>query len=217
MMKEIILLDHLRSHSGTEKNYSIFNCLSICKLFYNYGSVMFSFRQLINIFLFNKYGFNNVIYLPLSKNTVEDPYSFYILTSTDKGKRWWTMDCRLENLTTDMISQIKPYMIGVFKKIYRDVFGDNEFRHTYHETCQITEYDCEQLLLNIILLSKPKTFSKLLRDIVKDKGTISSTDIDKFNLIGDDNHQRKRFNEKDDIDLADEIKQLFDGISSKMQ
>ena len=205
----------LRSHCGTEKNYIIFDCLSTCKLFYNYGSVIFSVRQLITIFLFNRYGFNNVVYLPLSKNSIEDPYSFYYLTSKDKGKRWWTMDCRLEHISIDMISYLKPYMICTFKKIYKDVFGDNEFRPTYNKMCPITEYDCEQLLQNIILLSTPKRFSKLIRNLVKEKGYISPTDNDKFSMVSDDNHQRKRFQEKDDIDLADEIKQLFDGISSE--
>jgi hypothetical protein len=106
-------------------------------------------------------------------------------------------------------------MISIFRKIYRDVFGDNEFRQSYSTVSQITEYDCEQLVQSIILLSQPKEFSWVLRSLVKSDGMIKPTENDKFNLTGDDALQRRRFQEKEDVDLAEAIKLLFDGISSE--
>ena len=205
----------LDRHAFPEKCYTPFNHVDVAKGFYNYGLTLFPMKQNLGRYLFNRYGFNNVVYLPLHKNTDDDPYSFYILDGLNKEKRYWKQDCRLENLSTALTNGLKPYMISVFRKIYRDVFGDNDFRQNYSTVSQITEYDCEQLLQSIILLSQPKEFSLVLRNLVKRNGMIKPTENDKFNLTGDDALQRRRFQEKEDVDLADAIKLLFDGISSE--
>ena len=106
-------------------------------------------------------------------------------------------------------------MISMFRKLYRDVFGDNDFRKDYNSKCQLTECDCEQLLQNIITVGQPKDFYNIVRTIVKNKATYTPTENDKFNLYGDDSLQRKRFHDKEDIDLVDIIKQLFDDITSE--
>jgi hypothetical protein len=186
-----------------------FNC------FYNYGLVLFSIEKTLKRYLFNRYDFWNIIYLPLPKNTKEDPYSFYILDKVVKEKRYWKMDCRLEELSSSIISNVLPYMISMFKKLYRDVFGDNDFRSDFSQKCQLTECDCEQLIQNIIVLGQPKEFHNFVRTLVKDKATYMPTENDKFNLYGDDSLQRKRFHDKEDVDLVDIIKQLFDDISSE--
>ena len=45
--------------------------------------------------------------------------------------------------------------------------------------------------------------------------SVPRNENDKFNLYGDDSLQRKRFHDKEDVDLVDIIKQLFDDISSE--
>lgn len=185
-----------------------FNCL------HNYGLVLFPMKKNIERYLFNRYDFWNVIYLQLPKNNKDDPYSFYVLERVTKEKRYWKMDCRLEELSSSLIVNILPIMIGMFRKLYRDVFGDNDFRNDFSQKCQITEYDCEQLLQNIILVSQPKEFYNVIRDMVVKKAVYIPTENDKFNLYGDDSLQRKRFHDKEDIDFVDVIKQLFDDISS---
>jgi hypothetical protein len=125
------------------------------------------------------------------------------------------MDCRLEDLSFSIIANVLPYMINMFKKLYRDVFGDNDFRKDFTQKCQMTECDCEQLLQNIIILGQPKEFYNFVRTIVKNKATYMPTENDKFNLYGDDSLQRKRFHDKEEIDLVDIIKQLFDDITSE--
>jgi len=203
-------------YSKTEKEYIPYTTQNnVYNLFYNYGTVLFPIKQTLERYLFNRYGFNNIIYLPLPKNIENDPYSFYTLESVKDKKRCWKMDCRLEELTTNIIANILPYMIGMFRKIYKDVFNDNEFRVDFLKRSQITECECEQLLQNIQLLSHPQEFSKILRKIVKNNSTFTPTEHDKFNICSDDSLQRKRFAEKEDVDMVDTIKQLFDGISSE--
>jgi hypothetical protein len=95
------------------------------------------------------------------------------------------------------------------------VFDDNEYRVNYSTHCQLTECDCEQLLQNIFVLAKPREFCNLIRRLVKEKAVHQVTENDKFNLFGDDALIRKRFLEKEETDIVDTIKQLFDGISSE--
>ena len=187
---------------------------TICGYFYNYGLALFSFEKLVEIFLFNPGSFHNIIYLPLSKSLDEDPYSFYVLDKVNKEKKYWNMDCRLDDVSNGLITNILPYMISMFRGIYKHIFGDNNFRSDYSNMCQITEYECEQLLQNIILLSDTKKFTKFLQNNVRKFATYIPTDVDKFNLKGDDPLQRKQFHEKDS-DSIDVFKQLFDNISTE--
>ena len=212
IMKIGVVLD---VYSKTEKEYTPYDAKNIYNLFYNYGTVLFPIKQNIERYFFIRYGFNNIIYLPLPKNTEHDPYSFYTLESVKDKKRCWKMDCRLEDLSSNIIANILPYIISMFRKIYKDVFNDNEFRKDFLKRSQITECECEQLLQNIQLLSHQQEFSKYLRKWVKTISTFTPSENDKFNICSDDSLQRKRFADKEDIDMLDVIKQLFDGISSE--
>ena len=206
----------LEIYTPSIKQYVPFDNNVIFSSLINYGSVLFPIQKNIERVLFNKYGYNNLIYLPLAKNTEDDPYSFYILNKINKGNKYWKMDCRLEDFTQNIIEQVLPFLITTFRKIYKDIFNDNDFRQNYSNNSQITECDCEQLLLNILLLGQPKEFCNRMRSVVKKKATYKPEGVnDKFNLQGDDSLQRKRFQEKDDIDLVDIIKQLFDTITSE--
>ena len=186
----------------------------LCGYFYNYGLALFPIEKLLDIFMLNLNGYHNVIYLPLNKSLDDDPYSFYILDKVNKDKKYWNMDCRLDDVSTGMVNNILPYMINMFRSIYKHIFGDNNFRIDYSSKCQITECDCEQLLQNIILLSNSKQFCKFLQQKVRKFATYKPRDTDKFNLKGDDPLQRKQFHEKDN-DSVDVLKQLFDNISTE--
>ena len=91
-----------------------------------------------------------------------------------------------------------------------------EFRKDYRETNSLTEYDCEQLLQSIHLLSKPIEFNILLRNIIKNKCTYYPTINDRYNIYGDDAVQKKKFlNAKEDEEIMIEtVKMLFDHITS---
>jgi hypothetical protein len=190
--------------------------------FFTYGTALFTLKDIIEMFIPNCYGYNSIIYVKL-KNSVDedtDPFSFYTLedvnTVKKTEKRYWKMDCRLEDFSNNFIDNIKPYLIELFRKLYFSAFNDNEFRKDYMTSSCLTEYDCEQLLQSIHILSKPKEFNNLLRNSIKKFCTYSPTLNDKFNLHGDDNVQKKRFSKlKDDAEmLVESVKMLFDNITS---
>ena len=190
------------------------------KTFFNYGTALFTLKDMIEMFFPNFYGFHNIIYVKLKSSTDEDPFSFYILedvnTTRKVEKRYWKMDCRLEEFSNNFIDNIKPYLIENFRKLYYNCFNDNEFRKDYMTSNTLTEYDCEQLLQNIHLLSKPKEFNILLRNIIKLHCTYEPTINDRFNLHGDDIVQKKKFlnlKEEEEI-MIETVKILFDNITS---
>jgi len=186
----------------------------IYKCLFNYSIVLFPVFQLLEMCLFNN-KVSNVIYLPLPKSSIDNPYSFYTLEKIQNDKRYWKMDCRLEDLSQSILSNLLEYMVSAFRKIYNDVFGDNEYREKYNYTNQITECDLEQLTENIIALSKPKQFSINLQKLIIKNTKYNPTDNDKFNLYGDDCLQRKRFSELEDLDGPDIYKRLFDNITTE--
>ena len=185
------------------------------KYFQNYSSAVFSLKDNIERCLFNCYGFFNIIYLPINKSSDNDPYSFYILDKVEKNKRFWNMDCRLEELSNKIITNIRPYYMELFRKLYFDVFHDNEYRKNYSSTNTITENDCEQLIQNIFILSNPKKFCNYFRNIVKNKATFQASVKDKFNIHGDDPLQKKRFENTKEFDVVEIVKLLFDNITSE--
>jgi hypothetical protein len=197
-----------------DKGYVPFDIDRLADTFCNYGLVLYPLKTTLKSLLFNFYGFNSIIYLPVPKSKDSDPYSFYTLEKVNKEKRYWKMDCRLEYFSSILSMYLLPYAIGMFRRLYKDVFNDNDFRPNYNTKCQLTECDCEQLLHNIFLLAQGRAFCNTLRHIVKEYSTYTPTDNDKFNLYGDDSLQRKRFQEKEEPELLEVVKQLFDGISS---
>jgi hypothetical protein len=208
------LLGVLQKKTDCNTNYIPYIESTLCNKFYNYGIVVFPIGKLLDNFLFNKYNLHNIIYLPYAKSSDNDPYSYYVLDNIKDNKRYWRMDCRLEELVTNLTSNLLPYMIGMFRILYKLVFNDNEFRSDYMYRCQLTDGDCEQLLINIFTISKTHEFRNLIRQKIRDKSTHQTTPNDKFNLYSDDPLQRKRLQDKES-DAVDVIKQLFDGISTE--
>jgi len=180
----------------------------------NYGLSLFELRECVERCLVNRYGFQNVIYIP--RLTSKDRYSFYTLASVGEI-RCWKMDCRLEDFSADFADIALTYCISLFRKIYKDVFNDNIYRSDYLCKSQITEFDCEQLIINIILTSQPMALCRMFQEIITIKCTITPTESDKFDLYGDDKFMQKRFiSQKDnDEDICQIIKRIFDGISDE--
>lgn len=193
-----------------------FNFTDSIKSFFNYGTVLSSVKMCIEMYLINRYGFNNIVYIPLKQSSEEDPYSFYILENVIKDKRYWKMDCRLVDLSDSIISNIKPYLINIFKKIYQDIFSDNDYRENYYTKTEITGNDFEQLLCNIFTLSDTFKFYNIMRNIIKKNATYIPTENDKINIFGDDLIIKKRFSTiKESIDKTDIVKSIFDNITNE--
>jgi len=199
-----------------KKQFVIYNKFDLFKNIKNYGLSLFEIGICFERCIINRYGYNNIIYTPKSKSDLKDPYSFYSLETIDSGNRCWKMECRLEDFTNDFIDNILQYCINLFRNIYRDVFNDNIYRSDYMGKSQVTEFDCEQLLLNIISLSKPMELCKNFQQIIIAKSTFTPTETDKFNFHADDRLQQKRFKKpKDDRESIERIiKMLFDNINS---
>jgi len=204
-------LESRRDYSPRE--YVPFNGNKVCEDMYNYGSVLFNFRSNISRVLFNVYGFSNIIYLPLVQSLQSDPHSFYYLDDVKKDKRFWKMDCRLEDFTNVIISNMLPYLISMFRKLYFDVFSDNDYRQDYRTRCQVTECDCEQLLHNIFLLADTKKTCVLIQKLVQEKSTYKVTKNDKFNIYCDDALQKERYASTNENIIDDIPRRLFDKIS----
>lgn len=187
-------------------------CLKVC----NYSLCISTIRETMKRILVNPYGFPNLVYLQLEKSTPEDPYSFYSLEKIDPdGKRCWKMECRLEEFSKFIAEQIRNYCIILFRKIYYDIFSDNIYREDYMEKAPAAQQDCEQLLMNILGLSKPRLFCNVLRSLVAKYSTIQPSKIDKFNFTRDDPISKRSFaqEEDDDRDLTSTVQRLFDEIS----
>jgi len=196
--------------------YSSFNNDNLINLFFNYGSVLIPLKSIIECYLFNDYGFNNVIYVPLNQSTEQDPYSFYTLEGVSDLKRYWKMDCRLFELSEFISNNLKSFLINIFRKIYQDIFSDNEYREDFGKKTEITSKDFEQLLQNILLLSNLRNFCGILQELVIKKAIYYPTENDRFNIYGDDTILKKKFNKnKENNDYAEVIKSLFDNMSSE--
>jgi hypothetical protein len=205
----------LKVNMNYPKRYVSFVTSEIPAKICNYSLAICSIKENIMRTLINPYDFSNVCYLQLEKSTLEDPYSFYSLEKIDKeGKRCWKMECRLDDFSKFLSEHIKTYCINLFRKIYFDIFNDNLFRKDYIDKAPVFQQDCEQLLLNIISVSKQKHFCNLLRDIIVKYCTIQPAQNDKFNFTKDDTIVKKTFlQEKDtDKDVILIIQRLFDEI-----
>lgn len=202
--------------SFEKKNeYEVFCFEIISQHLFNYGSVVCTLKQIVLRLLNNHHGYHNLVYVPIKQSSLKDPFSFYKLEKIYKDKRYWLMDCRLDDFTTNLIHTLLPFLIETFRRIYMDVFHDNDFRKDYKTKCHITAIDCEQLLQNIILLSNKLSLCSMLRELVIENFTFYPTESDRFNIYGDDSLQRKHFAEtiRDDQETVDIIKQLFDKIT----
>jgi hypothetical protein len=186
------------------------------KTFFNHGTLLSTMRDCIERNLINIYGFNNIVYIPIQKSNDNDPFSFFHLKKIENKKRYWNMDCRLEDFSNKFIDNIRPYLIDMFRKMYFDVFCDNDYRYNFLQKVSKIELDLRQIIQNICLLCNPKKFNKFMRKIVKDKATYKVTANDIKNFSTDDSSQRRRFeNEKETIDPVEIVKLMFDNMSSE--
>ncbi len=198
------------------KQFKPFSHDDFYRLFFNYGTSVCTIKECIERNLINIYGYNNVVYIPITKSTDNDPFSFYYLKKIDKTKRYWHMDCRLEDLSNKFIDNIRPYLIELFRKLYFDAYSDYDYRNNFLYKVPDIELDFKQLMQNICILSNPKKFNKYLRNIIKDNATYNATHNDIKNFSSDDTSQKRRFeNEKEIIDPVETVKMLFDNISTE--
>ena len=189
---------------------------SIFKYLKNYNIVLFTIKELLEHILLNTHGFNNIVYIDIPSSKKSDPHSFYILEDihTETNENLWRMDCRFEDISKDISSQLLPYAIDLYKKIYKDIFGDNNFREDLEDHCGVTGSELEQLAENIFNLHDLKKLRNILKDIILEKAILNPTEKDKINFKKDDKYQKSRFQKLEDKYNPQEIpKILFPNIS----
>ena len=181
----------------------------------NYITVLFPLDRILKWILIHPRGLNNIVYLKLKNSTDADPFSFYLLKKEDRGKRRWDMDCRLEDLTADIISSVQLFLINTYRVHYYGVFSDNKYRPDCMKLSTFIAEDCEQLARNIILLSQPRKFGFRLRKLIVEHCTHNPNDDDRFNMTGDDPLQKRQFAKEETIEMVGTVRQLFDEITDE--
>ena len=195
-------------------NTKIFSERNVCQDLHNYGMVLFSVKNNIERVLTNSEPLK-IIYVNNATKQSDNPFSFYCLASVDNRIKKWNMDCRLENLTSEIIGSLLPYTLDIFKKIYKDVFGDNEYRKEFIQKCQITEYDCQQLIQNIFILCNHKKLCDILKGIVVKNNTYIKGPNDVFNIVRDDITGTEQNNLKSTSVYTDITKNMFTSIKDE--
>lgn len=201
----------------SKTDFKVFDIQALLNNMTNYGTVIFPIKHTLSRYLLNNRERCNVAFIKPQK-CVSDDFSFYTLEKiSDENKRHWRMDCRLENLSVSIVDILLPYLISMFRRFFYDVFNDNKYRNNYRSQCQLTQADCEQTVRNIFVLADHMTFSKTLRDLVKENSTLKETEDDIVNLRGDDTMQKKRFDEyvSEDPYNINIIKRLFDEMTTE--
>ena len=197
------------------KKYVKFELKDIISNILNFSVSLYPIIECLSWFLFNRYEMYNLIYLEKKDcNKNLDYYTYYSLNKITGDTKYWNLESRLEEISTNILTTVKFYCIQLFRNIYFDVFNDNIYRKDYKLKSQITEYDCQQLIENIIALSQPCKFNKDIRSLIKQKATYIPTINDKFNLTCNDSLQYKRMkNMKDsEEDIIKSLMSVFDNL-----
>ena len=211
-------MDEIQQYQTALYNHSennavcVFDSSKTINNLFNYGIVILNMK--VNITRIA--GSKNIVYVKMPKSADKDPFSFYTLSSISKSNvKNWTMDCRLEDFTTNFSSNIIPYMVKTFRSIYYDVFGDNDYRPDYKTKCNVTEFDLEQLFRNILLVTNTSLLNTAIKNIIIENCTYNHSNDDKFNMKSDDALQRKRWGSFCKSENTQTIKSLFDTISKE--
>jgi len=181
----------------------------ICQELLNYGSVITNIRDnMTRVFTCDVQGAHSVVvYAP--RDDESGSHEFY-----RRGRDGaWVMDCRLEELTTAIASNLIEYLVSMFRRLYMDIFGDNDYRDDYRGVCQLTECDCEQLLSNLFVCTDEYRFNQIVRGVVETSARYVMGSTDEINMRSDDQFQYKRFPIRDDSFISSITRRLFDKIT----
>jgi hypothetical protein len=193
-----------------------FNLNYLLDKFNNYILVILPIKEILGMLITNYLMIPNIVYVNFSETN--DKYSFYVINSIVDGKREWKFDCYLEDLGNQIIDKFLPTMIIYFRKLYKMIYKDNVYRTDYNKQCELSQCDCEQLLENILVLSKPYNFTIMLQNIIIEKSTYVYTDDDTFNIKKNSVLSKDLFdNTKKINNTTTNISQIFDNITQQQQ
>ena len=193
------------------KTYRVFDFQKFYDYFTNFSLALFSLSEIFEIYVANPYGYNNLCFPHFSN---DNDYAFYFLEKYDGVNRYWTMDCRLEEICMKLAEVTRGYCTSLFRKIYKLCFGSNDYTEGYKTKYNVLEFDCEQLLRNILFTLNFNTFSQTMYGIVKKCCTVNPTVNDKFSSYADNEEQAISFKRYElvDSDIIAVIETVFDNI-----
>lgn len=199
------------------QRYIPFNYSEVYNQFNDYTIALFLLKDNLERILVNPFGFTNIVYLPIKESDKnKDPFRYYILERIESnGNRCWKIDYRLIDLTRLLSEHIKSYIINLFRKIYFDVYKDNDYRNEFQSGAIIFEQDCKMILSNLLSVCKPKSFNKVLKKLFMQKAIIQPSEIDKFNFYADDSISKREYESLSDSEehVIPTFKRLFDTVS----
>ena len=193
------------------KTYRTFSAEHMCEFFTNYSLAICNIEYMFEHYIVNPYGFKNIIFIQL-----ENDFAFYTLDKYDDTTktRYWILDSRLEMMTLSLREVIRDYCIMLFRKIYKQCFGTNDFIETYNTKYNVLEFDCEQLLQNALKTIDFKILNKTFTELVKKHCIYSPSQNDKFDSTTDSEDQVRMFKRysvsNDDVKAV--VSSIFDNI-----
>ena len=205
---DISLYHCLIPEEATYSDWVPFNREKYFKQCLTYDLAFSHIQDIVKRTLFNKFGFNNVVYMPIKKT--DEKYTYYYLDRVEGGKRLWKMDNKLENLTDRFCEIAIDRIIFYFRQIYVCVFHDNTFRVDFLKNTPCIELEFRQLIQNIILLGDRSGMYKMFQSLVDDNAEFKPTDNDKVNQYTSEKIYRKTsIDDSRNIQLEN-ISHLFD-------
>jgi len=187
-----------------------FNNELLEKCFTNYGLILFNLKQNIERIMSNSK--SRLIYVDWSTgDNSNNHFSFYSLNKVNENTRYWVMDCRLYNLTDIIYNITVTHLVNNFKQLYYDIYSDNVFRESYNNNCQVTEFDCQQIINNLKQVLDKNKLQKIIIDTVVTycKYTKDDKYVDVFNVKQDDVLQKRKYSIDENVSIE---KMLFENI-----
>ena len=196
-------------HAKTTRTF-VFD--SFYEYFTNFSLALFSVVDIFEMYVANPYGFKNLCFVYFG---TDNDYSFYHLEKYDGVTRYWGMDCRLESIGMKLIEVVRSYCTTLFRKIYKTCFNTNDYIEGYRSKFTVLEFDCEQLLRNILSTIHFNNFIKGLCNVLKKQCTLVPTSNDKFSSCTDNEEQAISFRryELSKADIVATIETIFDNIN----
>lgn len=209
MMNRLLVSNYVHSETFTPVVYT-----DKIRSMQNYGLAFNTVKQVLVKALVNPHGFNNIVYMGVT--TKSDPFTFYILNDIRHDIRLWKLDCRLMGLAHTFSRNLLAYCVEMFKHVYHDVFSDNMFRENFFDDYAICKQELKQLAVNIVVLSKPKSFLNMLKEIVIEHCSYVPTHEDEIDFESDDKMHRVEYqNLTDDNRIVHEnLGKLFDNSTN---
>lgn len=120
---------------------------------------------------------NNVVYIPLKTSTGPDYFSFYYLagfqdtSSGNTRKRIWKLDPHLLHVTRSFADKYSREGSKVFKLIYKDVFGHNNYINKFEQVIESKQVEfwkqAKILYENLQICSDEYLLGEIARKIVR--------------------------------------------------